>query len=54
MIFLDKFTMISQKILYYNDHRLRQTMWIDKPFNRLVFVIFGNPGQLPPVESNIL
>ena len=54
LIFLDEFTMISQKMLYYTDRRLRQIMCVDKPFGGLVVVMFGDPGQLPPVGSNSL
>ena len=29
-------------------------MYIDKPFSSIIVVIFGDPGQLPPVKSNSL
>ena len=43
-MFLDEFTMISQKMCYCADRRLRQIMCIDKPFGGIVVVMFGNLG----------
>jgi hypothetical protein len=54
LVIMDEFTMISQKILHYVDRRLRQITTVNKPFGGLVLVLFGDPGQLPPVGSNSL
>ena len=46
--------MISQKQLFFIGQHLRQIICIDKPFGGLVVVMFGDPGQLPPVGGNSL
>ena len=43
-MFLDEFTIISQKMLYYTDRRLRQIICINKPFGGIIVVMFGNLG----------
>ena len=54
IIFIDEWPMISQKTFYHFDQRCREITCIDEPFGNLKVVMFGDPGQLPPVKGNSL
>ena len=54
LIFIDEFSMLQQKDLYYIDQRLKQIMRNEESFGGLVFVLSGDPAQLPAVNGNCL
>ena len=54
LVAVDKFAMISQKMLFYTDKRLRQITIVNKPFGGVVMVLIRDLGQLPPLGSNNL
>jgi len=54
IVFIDEFSMLSQKHLYWIDHRLRQIKHCNLQFGGLIVVLLGDTGQLPPVGGHCL
>ena len=54
LIFIDEFSMLQQKNLFYIDQRLKQIMRNEESFGGLVVILCGDPAQLPAVTGNCL
>ena len=54
VIFLDEYSMLRRKELYYISERLKQIKNNDLLFGGLCIVLVGDPAQLPPVQADSL
>ena len=54
IIFLDEYSMLRRKELYYISERLKQIKNNDLLFGGLCVVLVGDPAQLPPVQADSL
>ena len=54
LVIIDEFSMISQYHMYHIDMRLREICACNKPFGGMTVVLFGDPGQIPPVGASPL
>lgn len=51
VLFIDEYSMLPQKCLYYIDLRLKQLKQSDRAFGGVVIVMIGDLSQLPPVQA---
>ena len=51
VLFLDEYSMLPQKQLYYIDKRLKEIKANDRVFGGIVVVLIGDLAQLPPVQA---
>ena len=54
VIFLDEYSMLRRKELFYISERLKQIKNNDLLFGGLCIVLVGDPAQLPPVQADSL
>ena len=54
IVVIDEHTMIGQKVSHQIDRRLKEIAGSTKRFGRLAVVMFGDPGQLPPVNMSTM
>ena len=52
LVIIDEFSMIFQYHLFHIDQRLREICACDKSFGGVTVVLFGDPGQIPPVKGS--
>jgi len=53
-VILDEFSIMSSHQFFWVNKRLQEGMKNDKPFGGIPIIIFGDPGQLPPVGGSSL
>ena len=54
VIFLDEYSMLRRKELFYMSERLKQIKVSELLFGGLCVVLVGDPAQLPPVQADSL
>ena len=54
LVIIDEFSMLCQYNLYHIDMRLREICACNLPFGGVTVVLFGDPGQIPPVQTSPL
>ena len=54
LVIIDEFSMIGQYSLFHIDMRLREICANNLPFGGVTVVMFGDPGQIPPVGASPL
>ena len=50
-LIIDELSMLRAKEVYYIDLRLKQIQYNNRPFSGLCVLVYGDPGQLPPVAG---